>query len=519
MSVYSSDNTPLSKDAIKRLQQDNKELIKEPIIGASAAISGDNIKYWHCNIKALSGPYKDITIHFALEFPYNYPQKAPHAYFITKIKYASGADVIDSKGRQIICLDLFGNFSSVHTEWGKDNVASGWSPAYTIKTILINVQAVLLGNQYLSQNEKDILMTKKSSELLECTDCGHTQQEPFPEFEDESSIIELKNEYNPSDNIKCYVYGTKFTESIIGYGISINRKIISTPAEYLSLKAYNNNTRTSTLNKTFTHWLPCFINNDNWKKVEKYFLLNIKKIYQSVYKNNNANNTVIVFTVLSSIMNSMVVEVMQLDKSLHASDKFIDSYFNCYRILNYYMNNQPLFSKGIDTTITKFINGNTNKTNYPDLGQFIISLLVSKKYTWNDISNKFIQEVDTRNVFWYVKGNRYNYPKHPELISISRNQNRANKVFNATRISRNLICFQTKFIELSKSIDIDILDKNYGVVNDDIKQTIKSIHKTVNSMVSWKEYFEWNKLTYISEEIRNKQLEDALQKSSLNKYH
>merc|ERR1712072_1259654 len=59
-------------------------------------------------------------------------------------------------GKKVICLDVLGNFGNVHKEW-KSSVGSGWSPAYTWATLLVQLQSVLcdLGNQ-MSQRERDV---------------------------------------------------------------------------------------------------------------------------------------------------------------------------------------------------------------------------------------------------------------------------------------------------------------------------------------------------------------------------
>eukprot|EP00662_Eupelagonemidae_sp_cell21_P030989 gene30988-28951_t len=89
-------------------------LDRNPIAGANAAPVDGNILVWHAN------------------FPADYPVAPPHAFFVT-----------DSKGRTAVCLDLFGNFKQIHTEWGKDGQASGWSSSYDVSTILVNMQAML----------------------------------------------------------------------------------------------------------------------------------------------------------------------------------------------------------------------------------------------------------------------------------------------------------------------------------------------------------------------------------------
>merc|ERR1712072_1246665 len=59
-------------------------------------------------------------------------------------------------GKKVICLDVLGNFGNVHKEW-KNSVGSGWRPAYTVTTLLVQLQSVLcdLGNQ-MSQQERDV---------------------------------------------------------------------------------------------------------------------------------------------------------------------------------------------------------------------------------------------------------------------------------------------------------------------------------------------------------------------------
>lgn len=512
MSVFNSDSTPLSKEAVARLMKDKKELDEEPLIGTGADFVNDNIRNWHCNIVPLSGPYKDIPIHFALEFPHDYPIKPPHAYFITKIQYYGGAQVLDSKNRQIICLDLFGNFGKVHSEWGKDGQASGWSPSYSVKLILVNMQGVLLGDNYLSNNAKDIDETKKSAQKLVCGECPHRYDSIYPPITVKETT---KKVFKLSDNVKCYSSRIGFDEDVLGYGIVINPKYASTPAEYLSFGAYKSGVRNSTMNQIFNEWLPVFINEEHWKRSEKIFLDRIRDMCKAPGVDSLESK---ILYVMSNIMNSMVVEVMKQDKNLSASDRFIDAFFNCYRILYFLKDRYPKLVQQADEDIKNFSSGKTTKTDTPNLGTWLINLLISDKYSWKDVSELFIKEVDTRNVFWYAVGNRYNPPKYPDLVNES-SKNRATKVFDATQTSRALVCFQKKFIELASDIDIQELDDRFGIVSDDIKKTIKDIHKKVSGMKNWKDYFEWNELKYVSDNFREKQLIDALKASAALGYH
>merc|ERR1711972_388447 len=101
-----------------------------------------------------------VPLHFLIDFPFDYPQSAPNIGFSFDFRYRGGAEYVMPdgrlKGKKVICLDVLGNFSGVHMEW-KHTVGSGWSPAYTVTTLLVQLQSVLcdLGSQ-MSQRERDV---------------------------------------------------------------------------------------------------------------------------------------------------------------------------------------------------------------------------------------------------------------------------------------------------------------------------------------------------------------------------
>ncbi len=152
-------STILTPEAQRRLMSDYQDLIKRPIAYANAMPLDDaDLRVWKCVVQSVQdGPYHLVPIYFTLEFPYNYPNAPPHAYFNSPINYKGGAQVKDSKGRSVVCLDLFGNFGKVHTEWS--SAASGWSTAYSVTTILLQMQSAL-SEDYLDQSNEAITILK-----------------------------------------------------------------------------------------------------------------------------------------------------------------------------------------------------------------------------------------------------------------------------------------------------------------------------------------------------------------------
>lgn len=114
----------------------------------------------------LSGTYADVVFHCLLEIPPEYPTKAPSLYFKTAIRYQNGAQTeVPGKGTSV-CLDLLGNFAQYHGEWGSS--ASGWSPANTIQTVLIQLQGCL--GDMLSSS--DVENARAAARKYVCS-CGH----------------------------------------------------------------------------------------------------------------------------------------------------------------------------------------------------------------------------------------------------------------------------------------------------------------------------------------------------------
>merc|ERR1719182_991415 len=149
----------------RRLLADLKRLQEEPIpLAAAQPCSDQDLTLWD----GVIGVEMDVThfgcvtvpLHFLIDFPANYPQSAPNIGFSFEFQYRGGAQYVMPdgrlKGKKVICLDVLGNFGNYHKEW-KNSVGSGWSPAYTVTTLLVQLQSVLcdLGTE-MSQRERDV---------------------------------------------------------------------------------------------------------------------------------------------------------------------------------------------------------------------------------------------------------------------------------------------------------------------------------------------------------------------------
>ena len=140
----------LSKLALKRLQ---KEMAAPLPVGISLSPLEDDLSTWHGNLKLLDdGPYKNVVFHVLIEIPAEYPSKPPSLYFRSTIRYQNGAQTeVKDKGASV-CLNILGNWSNYHSEWGTD--AAGWSPSCTLETVMIQLQGSL--GEMLSQDTHEV---------------------------------------------------------------------------------------------------------------------------------------------------------------------------------------------------------------------------------------------------------------------------------------------------------------------------------------------------------------------------
>ena len=109
--------------ALRRIQRELEEIQKDPPAGCSAGPVGDDLFNWEGVLIAPSdSPYAGGVFKLSIRFTTEYPFKAPHVQFQTKIYHPN----INSAGG--ICLDILKN---------------QWSPALKISKVLLSILSLL----------------------------------------------------------------------------------------------------------------------------------------------------------------------------------------------------------------------------------------------------------------------------------------------------------------------------------------------------------------------------------------
>ena len=498
--------TPLSQAARRRILADLKGLQEEPIpLAAAAPCSDADLSLWN----GMIGTQMEVThlgcvtvpLHFLIDFPCDYPLSAPNIGFSFEFQYRGGASYVQQdgrlKGKLVICLDILGNFGHVHTEW-KSTVGSGWSPAYTVTTLLIQLQSVLcdLGEQmtqqerdrtyqsavrFCEQNPKAVLpildedeihdlrrkqqveqqlrricrgddslaerigsfarrvgLAEKEEQLdifLELlSDVASTTSGSRPVSEAESAVAKVDK------NICCWSTGKLYTEALLGVGISRERKNLGTAGELLSKEAFDGGLRQNTNKSPFEFFLPVWINEAHaagsvqWREELSKQVLQIGRKVFEV-----GNEDAAAMEVFPRLINQMIVEMMRPDADKSAAIATFEALCNFWRTFRWLVDTRESLRNKVAATLTRFVKEESfrHKDHSPDLGALLVLFTVMQGYTACPARDMFISTyADENSLRWVMWWQR------------SGTQPEGGPVFQATKVSREILMFQMAVVDI-----------------------------------------------------------------------
>jgi ubiquitin-protein ligase len=367
------------------------------------------------------------------------------------------------------------------------------------------------------------------------------------------SVPELKNFTDlPIFNIKrefiCFYTRENFESQILGYGINIKYfkksqqiQSIKVILDLLSQEAHENNFSQSAWNEEFRFWLPIKINNNHVIRSRKiientianiYFARNISNVnyewdddwvdgvrLNEAYKHNEFKPKYFL-DIISKILSTMIVDMMK--DNVHASTKALNGFCQFHYLLKQFIDWYPELIDLADQKIEFFITNYryVNKNNFHSLGEFIIMLLVSKKYNWNDIKYYFLKESEVRNIRWILKeipdfeDEKYNLEKLDQD-----NFDVIDQIFNIVNVGKKLNLFTIYFInELAPVISNDY-SFYYGTPSPDVEKKFQEKVKKIKNISNWKEYY--HELNVYQPSYRKifHDYKKALNISKIKKYH
>ncbi|KAI9349835.1 hypothetical protein DFJ73DRAFT_959913 [Zopfochytrium polystomum] len=180
-SPSSSSSSSSSSSAAARLMRDLKELVDAPVPGAEARpISDDNMLLWHGNLFGPNPPFDSTPLHVRFQFKPDYPASPPLVRLCSPLPHSN---ITNTPGGYAICLDMLetGKYADVSAGTGKFPY-SGWSAAYTVRSILMQLQEFLLDARIKEAVANgSITYAERAAANFACPSCPHRgKPRPWP---------------------------------------------------------------------------------------------------------------------------------------------------------------------------------------------------------------------------------------------------------------------------------------------------------------------------------------------------
>ncbi len=510
---------------VKRVLKEYAQLEKEPLGGVWVQTNESNILRCVCYFQV-----GEFWIPMVVLFPETYPIKPPDVGFPIDFGYTEGASYVKSdgplKGMLVICLDILGNFAHVHNEWAGVK-GSGWSPSYTLTSLLVNMQTVILDSighksktqldatkkaweKYMVENSIQIpepTFLKPSSETssgLDYDSLGSDQEiisaiqvleNKFgelicPELITIIEKIKTQTSQAPSGppidpEIFCWFTSANYTEDIMGYGIKLKPQgrmvFLSTDGNYISYSAYSNqNLRQYPTKETFEYFLPAWINPTHssesveWTKVLRSSITGIGKSLQ-------INSFDLAATrIYSDLINTMIVKIMDSRSDIRASSVVFRCLLNLIRTFGFLIDSTPSLKKSIETQLNQFISNKSSRTkaNTPNVGNILaLSLVGNLSFSWPNFITAFEEECHLRRVLWWQK----------ERVKLD-----PSGTYTQSKISRNNVLFQVLLRSTLSSHPFEELDRLNCGIEGGVEQLLnlwKQIESRMDSNPRWTQYY------------------------------
>lgn len=518
--------------ATKRLIKDLKdfELNRVPTVNVAAHPLPEDLFVWHANLLGPEGTvYDGLMLHFELTIPENYPLSAP------SIKCFNFDIPHPNIFGQKLCVDIL----EAPTP---QQPGTGWTSAYTIQSILLQLQSFLIEGDIAYRNDPEkrnqILKNIEKCNTFRCytRGCKHggklsawpapltlKEFKPDKDFQIEATDLELYEE-----GLKCFHTKKTWRENQLGVGLKITRISRTgginqcTPMlDYLSLKAFlKEGVRRSTYQETFSHWIPLY-----FAEEQKDQVIHLGKRAFSYICTNSTKRFDYSMALKVLERGFFTIFLRMADLKRHPSILLIQQLLQFHGLFLLFIKEFPQIRVDIEERIKIFIEDpeSRNKKCTPQLGLLMVYCLLTEKYTFADIINHYFSEQLDRQVLWILK-------KIPELeddtSTIVVDENRIEVTFASTVIGYLLVVFYKDYTDIIKKEYktwdnlLDSLSSNFCKVDRGIEDQLQ--HKFIDALEnlkSYKQFFSRVGLAQKSNEEMTQLLKSAVANSRRKNYH
>ncbi len=514
----------------QRLLRDFNELKHQniPLLGVNACPLEHTLFTWHANIKALTNNiYKGTVLHLEMVFPKNYPLKPPTVRVLSP-GFNHPSLYRDSE----ICLDIL--------EEKKDGKFRGWTSAYTVQSILTQLQNFFfdIDEQFLEEREKEkgkVSQMIRSINEYSCGSCKHKgSANPWPEFyKAEGEINELfkmsQDAYRQAlkGELVCYHRKSSFEDSPLGIGLNVAKaprtgeiKGLNPIFDFVGIKSYfKERLRVSIKGERFSHWFPIYFGTNQ----EQFLKLCKKALSMICYGTTKKFSEDIIIKVLPKFFTGLIVNIM--NEKVETSCQALRMLIYILRIIHLMIQVHPKVQDDIEAEIYKFISDPSSrvKDKTPNLGDLLTYIVLSKNHKIENVLGIYIDEKLDREIFWILQS----LPEFEDLINKDTIDDvRAQVCFKTALVGNHLLLFFHYFIKKiifkdSQSVEelTKKLDMNFGnITPQEMENHQKEIRK-IMKIDNYNEYYKFLNLTPPSPVELNEKLKTSYKNSAAKGYH
>lgn len=449
-----------------------------------------------------------------------------------------------------VCLDLLsdykGYFRRALSSSSINGTQTGWSPAYSVLSVLLQLQAFLLelddeeevllddvDDSFDSEGEngdaddlessamygegeesspkkstlEEILVSIpaaiKASRRFACSKCPHRAPDHvWPELREAGEELQRSGEdEKKAEPLLCFHTKRSWQEDVLGLGVYIERvpsssriRSVQTGLDLVSWTAFNHlGVRCGVLQTEheWTHWIPLWINKEHGSRAYPLFQQVLSFIFTGSATAQFRPEWA--FEMIPKLMNHFIVQIMKGD--VYASERALEGYCYFHRWLQVFSAAYPDFMAGKLRVIEDFINDpkKRHKDFVPDIGEFVTLISLDIKYAWKDVREAYLTECYSRNAFWVVKS----FPKLRKTEpDAALDAMRSEQTFEANRVSLQLALFHRYFLEhvgrppqMSGAQIAERYDKRCGRPSRAMRVEWHAACQSILRVQSWDEYF------------------------------
>jgi stress response protein SCP2/ubiquitin-protein ligase len=166
---------------MRRLMKDLQEVKESPLFNVVGGPEPENLFKWHVNIRSSEGddelqanPLAGAVFHLILEFnEYVFPEEGPQVYLCTPLPHPNVAPQLWGPQMNGWPVEL----------WNCTPGYKGWSSAYSVQSVLLQLQTFLLQEDLLYDvRNVSMLQAMERARDFVCEGCGHSGTNPVPAF-------------------------------------------------------------------------------------------------------------------------------------------------------------------------------------------------------------------------------------------------------------------------------------------------------------------------------------------------